>query len=67
MLARNVAVDEKLTVEMAEFITMREHMVELRDKNKMFHHNMFTKLRKTRGKYSIHEQEASGCTEDTHL
>ena len=30
MLARNAALEEELTVEMAEFTTMRERMVEVR-------------------------------------
>ena len=55
MLARNAAIDEKLMAEMAEFITMRERMSKLREKNKAFHHNMNTKLQKMGGKYSILE------------
>ena len=66
MLARNAIIDEELTAEMAEFITMRERISELREKNKAFHHNMITKLHKMRGKYSIREQEASGGPDDTY-
>lgn len=44
VLSRNMEICEELTAEMAEFITMRERVAELRENNKAFHHNMISKL-----------------------
>ena len=53
MFARNAALDEEWTVDMVEFTTIRERMTKLRNKNKVFHHDMIDKLQKMRGTNSI--------------
>lgn len=51
---------------MEEFTTTSERITKMRKKNKALHHDIIAKHQKMSGKYSIHEQEASGGLDETH-
>lgn len=50
---------------MEEFTTTSERITKMRKKNKALHHDIIAKHQKMSGKYSIHEQEASGGLDET--
>lgn len=66
MLERNATLNEELMVEMANFSTMRERMVEVWNKNKAFCKHAIVNLQKMCGKYLVCEQEANNDLENTH-
>ena len=66
LLAQSMSLDEELTVEMEEFVCIREKMVKLRKKNKAFNSNMIDKLHKMREKYTVYGQGANSGPDNTH-
>ncbi|XP_027772756.1 uncharacterized protein LOC107019050 [Solanum pennellii] len=66
LLAKSMSLDEELTVEMEEFVSMRERMDALRRKNKAYHSNMIDKLRKKGKKYHVYEQGVNGGPNKAH-
>ncbi|TMX02958.1 hypothetical protein EJD97_019151 [Solanum chilense] len=66
LLAKSMLLDEELTSEMQEFVSMRGKMVTLRKKNKALHSNMINKLLKMGEKYPIYERGTNSGPGDTH-
>ena len=65
LLAKSMSLDNKLTVEMEEYASMRKRMAALRKKNKAFHRDMTNKI--WNKKYAVYEQGANSGPDNAHL